>query len=213
MPEYKQVTLKDPKTGDYLVPRVYGTLGYQIVEGQTISPLQPIDSIPSGIITLWSGASDAVPTGWALCDGQNGTPDLRNRFIVGAGSTYAVGATGGSNTVTLTTAQMPSHTHNASLSLSNLTTNSSGNHVHSGDITINAGSGAAAISGSATRYFVAEIPEGPTIALDAEITTSSAGAHTHTISGSGTVSISHTGSNSSHENRPPYYALCYIMKL
>jgi microcystin-dependent protein len=47
-----------------------------------------------------------------MCDGTNGTPDLRNRFIVGAGSNYSVGATGGRDTVTLTTGQMPKHTHN-----------------------------------------------------------------------------------------------------
>lgn len=76
---------------------------------------------PSGVITMWSGAADAVPAGWALCDGQNGTPDLRDRFIVGAGGAHAVGATGGSTSVgltgsvgntTLTLSQIPSHTHN-----------------------------------------------------------------------------------------------------
>lgn len=50
---------------------------------------------PAGIIVMWSGAVGAVPAGWALCDGSNGTPDLRGRFIVGAGGAYGVGATGG----------------------------------------------------------------------------------------------------------------------
>jgi hypothetical protein len=50
---------------------------------------------PSGMIAMWSGSLDSVPAGWALCDGANGTPDLRNRFLVGAGDTYAVGASGG----------------------------------------------------------------------------------------------------------------------
>ena len=50
----------------------------------------------TGIITLWNGAVAAIPSGWKLCDGNNGTPDLRNRFVVGAGDTYAVGASGGS---------------------------------------------------------------------------------------------------------------------
>ena len=44
---------------------------------------------------MWSGASDAIPTGYVLCDGNNSTPDLRNRFVVGATDTYSVGATGG----------------------------------------------------------------------------------------------------------------------
>ena len=68
-------------------------------------------SVPSGLICMWSGAADAIPEGWLLCNGNNNTPDLRNRFIVGAGSTYSVGNTGGSNNVTLTANQLPRHTH------------------------------------------------------------------------------------------------------
>lgn len=49
----------------------------------------------SGTITLWSGSILAIPAGWALCDGNNGTPDLRNKFVVAAGGTFAVGASAG----------------------------------------------------------------------------------------------------------------------
>ena len=52
--------------------------------------------VPSGVIVMWSGSIASIPSGWYLCDGTNSTPDLRSRFIVGAGSTYAVNATGGS---------------------------------------------------------------------------------------------------------------------
>jgi hypothetical protein len=62
--------------------------------------------VPTGAILLWSGSIGSIPSGFALCNGLNGTPDLRNRFIVGAGSTYAVDATGGS-----TDAIVVSHTH------------------------------------------------------------------------------------------------------
>ena len=63
---------------------------------------------PSGGIIIWSGSSASIPSGWLLCDGSSSTPDLRNRFVVGATSTYAVGATGGS-----ADAIVVSHTHTA----------------------------------------------------------------------------------------------------
>lgn len=64
----------------------------------------------AGMIMLWSGSSATIPTGWLLCDGSSSTPDLRNRFVVGATSTYAVGATGGS-----ADAIVVSHTHTATV--------------------------------------------------------------------------------------------------
>ena len=54
--------------------------------------------VPKGIICMWSGAANAVPAGWALCDGTNGTPNLADKVIVAAGATYAAGASGGSAT-------------------------------------------------------------------------------------------------------------------
>lgn len=67
--------------------------------------------VPTGVIVMWSGSIATIPTGWFLCDGGNGTPDLRDRFIVGAGSSYAVAATGGSKD-----AIVVSHTHTATVS-------------------------------------------------------------------------------------------------
>lgn len=66
---------------------LYGFIGTASATGATI---------PAGLISLWSGSIGSIPVGWYLCDGTNGTPDLRDRFIVGAGTTYAVTATGGS---------------------------------------------------------------------------------------------------------------------
>jgi hypothetical protein len=67
------------------------------------------DIIPTGVIVMWSGSIASIPTGWLICDGSNSTPDLRNRFIVGAGSTYSVAGTGGSaDAITV------SHTHTIS---------------------------------------------------------------------------------------------------
>jgi microcystin-dependent protein len=83
-------------------------------------------AIPVGLITMWSGSIVSIPAGWALCNGTSGTPDLRDRFVVGAGSTYAVGATGGENTVTLDTTQIPSHTHTGTTANTDLA------HTHTG---------------------------------------------------------------------------------
>lgn len=69
-----------------------------------------VPSIPTGLISMWSGSIASIPSGWNICDGTNGTPDLRNRFIVGAGSTYSVAQTGGS-----ANAIVVSHTHTASV--------------------------------------------------------------------------------------------------
>jgi hypothetical protein len=57
--------------------------------------------VPIGSILAWSGSIGSIPAGYQLCDGTNGTPDLRDRFIVTAGNDYAVGATGGSDTLTI----------------------------------------------------------------------------------------------------------------
>jgi microcystin-dependent protein len=71
---------------------------------QTLDNLYPIlqnssatvNPFTAGMIIIWSGSLGSIPSGWVLCDGTNATPDLRNRFVVAAGSTYAVGASGGS---------------------------------------------------------------------------------------------------------------------
>ncbi|CAF3800092.1 unnamed protein product [Adineta steineri] len=84
--------------------------------------------VPSGVILLWSGTIATVPQDWAICDGTQGTPDLRDRFILGSGSNaqYSPTQTGGSSSqtatitvgdTTLTTAQMPSHSHGGSTSI------------------------------------------------------------------------------------------------
>ena len=85
---------------------------------QTLDNIYPIlqnapasaPAIPSGCILLWSGSTGSIPAGWYLCNGANGTPDLRDRFIVGAGNNYAVNATGGS-----ADAVVVSHTHTATV--------------------------------------------------------------------------------------------------
>jgi microcystin-dependent protein len=86
------------------------------------------------MILLWSGSIGTIPTGWLLCDGTLSTPNLRDRFIVGAGSTYAVNATGGS-----ADAVVVSHTHVATVT--------DPGHVHT--YTQAAGTGAPIAAGAA----------------------------------------------------------------
>ena len=166
-------------------------------------------TIPSGIITMWSGSISNIPKGWVLCDGQNGTPDLRDRFIVGAGKSYSVGNTGGANSVTLTVDNLPAHSH---------TMGSAGSHSHTGS-TNSSGSHTHSYSRPSGNYIINPISSGSRSVRDSWIndTTGSAGGHSHSLSinsaGSHTHTINNTGGGKAHENRPPYYALAFIMKI
>lgn len=171
------------------------TAELNLLDGKTAN-----DFFPSGGIIIWSGSAASIPSGWLLCNGTSGTPDLRDRFVVGAGSTYAVGATGGAATITLSTSDIPSHTHTFSA-----TTSTDGSHDH--DMSFTA---ATEGSGSYTNTSGFLIPVNDD--LYGSVTNTSAvqsgGSHSHTVSGTTAAA----GSGGAHENRPPYYALCYIMK-
>ncbi len=176
--------------------------------------------LPTGVILMWGGPAFSIPLGWQLCDGTNGTPDLRDRFIAGAGSTYSPGDTGGSNTVTLTSASMPIHTHALSGSL---TTGSSGSHSHSASVTDpghlhastgngapnGAGGGVAMTGESDGGYNTTSATTGISVSVSAVLD------HTHslTLSGNTQSAGGAGGSTQPHENRPPYFALCYIQKM
>lgn len=171
--------------------------------------------IPTGLISMWSGAIGSIPTGWALCDGTNGTPNLVDRFVVAAGGSLAVGATGGQNSTTLSTANLPAHTHSFSG-----TTNSQGDHSHSGTTSTDGAhnhtlSAYDHYNTGPTSYFYREsgnVYQNLTTSTNGDhshtITTNTTGAHSHTISGT----TGSEGSGSSFDNRPEYYALAYIMK-
>lgn len=88
--------------------------------------------LPTGAIIMYSG--NTIPYGWAICNGSNGTIDLRDRFVVGAGTTYVSGESGGNSSVILTTTQMPAHAHTVTFST---TTGSAGAHSHSVSTSIN----------------------------------------------------------------------------
>jgi hypothetical protein len=177
-----------------------------------------------GGIILWSGAIVSIPANWQLCDGTNGTPDLRNRFVVGAGDTYAVDATGGSTTKDLEHNHGPGtystdtdgHEHNLDFGL----TASTPDHVH--DYSDQTGG-----PSSTTTWGNSDSPPGPakgdgTHTHLASGTVDAAGSHQH---GAGTLNTdidTHghgvTGGTSANAGStaqdilPPYYALAYIMR-
>lgn len=151
----------------------------------------------TGMVMLWFGAAVDCPAGWAICNGSNGTPDLRNRVPIGAGDTYAVNDSGGAASVasgsngahthtvtsgphTLTEAEMPAHTHSV------------GMHVFVDE----------ADNGTPIRYMVetGSTATGSTGGGQAHThpdgTADSQGAHTHTVA-----------------TLPPYRALHFIMRL
>jgi hypothetical protein len=80
-------------------------------DGKVNAAVTADDGVPSGGIVMWSGSTTNIPSGWTLCDGTDGAPDLRNRFVAGAGDEYNVGDTGGEKEHTLSKNEMPSHTH------------------------------------------------------------------------------------------------------
>ena len=116
----------------------------------------------AGMIMLWSGSSATIPSGWLLCDGSSSTPDLRNRFVVGATSTYAVGATGGS-----ADAIVVSHTHTATVTDPGHTHQASGGTAYVGTVALQAGAqggsspnGAVALQSATTGITVANSTTG-----------------------------------------------------
>lgn len=139
--------------------------------------------IPAGGIFLWSGSIGSIPAGYALCNGSNGTPDLRDRFVVGAGSTYAVNATGGS-----ADSVVVSHTHSATSTVTDP------GHLHTFTNYSTAG------GGSTT----------PIIGSSNTLTTVSTNSAVTGISVATTNATA--GVSGINANLPPYYALCYIMK-
>ena len=259
-----------------------GTSANQIVQLNGSAQLPAVDGslltgiagIPSGVITLWSGSTGSIPSGWVICDGTNSTPDLRDRFVVGAGNTYAVDATGGANTVALAEANLAAHTHSVSGTTAsdgahthnvsgntaaggdhshnfNTNTGDAGDHAHNGS-TSNTGAhthvqqvrntggsqpGIARNNGSLQNAEVNgnnntqssgahnhnfTTANAGTHSHNFNANTGNSGNHTHTLSGTADSAGAHThtfsttsgstGSGTAHENRPPYYALAYIMK-
>ncbi len=138
-----KANLQSPEfTGVPTVPTaVAGTSTTQVASTAFVTA----NSVPSGAILLWSGSVASIPTGFVICDGTNSTPDLRNRFVVGAGSTYAVDDTGGS-----ADAVVVSHTHTVTDPGHNHSVPNSGSQNNSFDSGTTVGNDVTGTSGTAT---------------------------------------------------------------
>ena len=168
-------------TASDVVIQTYDNL-YGII-GTAPSPPTPL---PAGTIVLWSGSIGSIPAGWVLCNGNNGTPDLRNRFVVGAGSTYSVDATGGS-----ADAIVVSHNHTATST--SVVTDPGHTHTLQVKSEGTAGGGTSpTTSGSFGSGYIGSNTTGITVAT--------------------TTTNTAAGTSGTNANLPPYYALCYIMK-
>jgi len=164
---------------------------------QTLDNLYPIlqnapasaPTLPSGAIILWSGSIGSIPSGYVLCDGTNSTPDLRDRFVVAAGNSYSVGATGGS-----ADAIIVSHTHTATST--STVTDSGHNHTPSNgaQFATYSGSGSNGFTGSGGQFV------------------SNTNTQTTGITVATTTTNATAGTSGTNQNLPPYYALAYIQK-
>lgn len=195
-------------------------LGITIGDDEQLLPRQKIASVPyamstysdeppfpAGGIIMWSGEIGNIPEGWALCDGTNGTPDLRERFVLGAGGNYGPGQKGGSNshthsldsslTVSGTTSESGSHKHLTSIGFDHDSFYGSVDHLDSfGSIVVNSkriheGTGDSENANARLGY------------------TDSTGNHTHNFSGT----VSSSGKTGAAGQVPPFFALAYIMKI
>ena len=169
---------------------------------------------------MWGGSVASIPTGWRLCDGSNDqfgtTPNLQGQFIVGASASggYVFGANGGATSVTLTTGNLPSHTHLATLSGA---TDQGGAHNHT---VIDPGHAHAMSPGYQTGTNSGQTGRNDgnqstlittTQGAITNISLAQAPTHSHTLTVTGNVGA--TGSGQNFGILPPYYALCYIQKM
>jgi microcystin-dependent protein len=153
------------------------------------------ETAPAGTIVAFSRPLSEIPSGWALCDGNNGTPNMLDRFPKGANAGENPGDAGGQNSYTLSSSQMRSHNHSTSM-------NQSGYHDHS----VENWNGAS--SGTGSDFTVGlHIDDHFGSDVSSSSVSGSSGSHSHS------ASLNTTGGDASIDNRPAYHELAFIMKL
>lgn len=151
------------------------------------------NEIPSGVIVMWSGSITNIPNGWVLCDGSDGTPDLRNMFIIGAGSSHNIGDTGGEPDHNHAISSfISSHTHiSGTYQLDTLPTG--GSHI------TNTSAHGVSVYNNKLYADTGTAWDWPQVKINV-------------IGSSGAAEGSLEGETDSTSALPPYYALAYIMK-
>ena len=153
---------------------------------------------PTGSIIIWSGSIGSIPANWALCNGSNGTPDLRDRFVLGAMAGYfAQGETGGSTSVTY------SHTHTGTVSL--------GAHQHTGT-TANWANNNPNTSGTKVAVNNGSGLQPQSAQVHYHGVSASGGSRTYVVDGPHSHAVTAASASWTADPRPPYYALAYIMR-
>jgi hypothetical protein len=183
-------------TGNFTLDGAAGTSGQVMLSAGTGTPTWG-DAFVTGMIMMWSGTIATIPSGWALCDGTSGTPDLRNKMIVAADADDGGVA---KSTVTGTASQsggskdaiVVEHTHTATVTDSG----------HSHPFGNNGNTGGYDAGGWGGPYILATGARGSNWRTDTESATTGI-----------TVANSTEGSSGTNANLPPYYALAFIMKL
>ena len=210
------ITTSTTQTGQgqpfYRVPPYYA-LAFIRYEGSTSTP-SPETRMPKGGISLWSGPidSDGNPIidgkpnpAWQICDGTKGTPDLRSRFIVGAGSYYDLGDTGGSETVTLNTSNLPAHDH----TFDTATQDTEVRHLHAMNDHVSTAAtfwyGTGGLATDTAGWAITDLKDAETHST--QVSDDASTTHYHSFNSPTLAS----GNGESIDIMPPYYSLAYIM--
>ena len=172
--------------GTLMVNESKGSSGQVVTSTGATTPPVWKNAFTTGMVVVWYGSAGAVPSGWAICDGSNGTPNLRNKFVMGANTQADVNKTGGR-----ANSSLPEHSHTGFADVG-------GEHTHS------------TLAGYTGQYGPGEDKIGISseyIRTGIQDQVSTAGSHTHTLT------VNKAGEDVANGNLPPYLALYYIMKL
>lgn len=201
--------------GDIKTPQTYSKTVYLDYNSTKTNILDLL--LPVGAIIMYDGKT-AIPSGWAICNGSNGTPDLRGKFIKGVGTSGEVGATGGNTEVTLSVNNLPSHNHSAETTINlNIGNDADGtptdvaNKLIPALDTIQEEYYDTGGSSNALMYTGSHKGDYGLVGIKVSDLVGYAGGASG--SASATTTIGNTGEGTAINIEPPYYSLIYIMKI